>query len=98
MAGYYRRRDGHNYTAESVLVGPGSKELLYNLQMACEGELLLPAPCWVSYGPQAMILGRRVRYLTTLAKNQWRILPEQLDQLESAEEDKVRILIFKLSV
>ena len=61
--------------------------------MACEGELLLPAPCWVSYGPQALILGRRVRYLTTLAENQWRILPEQLDQLEPAEDDKVRILI-----
>ena len=93
VAAYYQRRDDLDYSAESVLVGPGSKELLYNLQMACQGELLLPAPCWVSYGPQALILGRKVRYLPTLAKNQWRILPEQLDQLEPAEEDRIRVLI-----
>ena len=93
VAAYYQRRDGLDYKAESVLVGPGSKELLYNLQMACQGELLLPAPCWVSYAPQALILGRKVRYLPTLAKNQWRILPEQLDQLEPVTDDQIRVLI-----
>ena len=93
VAAYYQRRDDLDYTAESVLVGPGSKELLYNLQMACQGELLLPAPCWVSYGPQALILGRKVRYLPTLAENQWRILPEQLDQLEPVRDDEIRVLI-----
>ena len=93
VASYYQRRDNLSYCAESVLVGPGSKELLYNLQMACQGELLLPAPCWVSYGPQALILGRNIRYLPTLPENQWRILPEQLDQLEPINDDQIRILI-----
>ena len=93
VADYYQRRDGLKVTAEGVMVGPGSKELLYNLQMACEGELLLPAPSWVSYAPQALILGRNVRYLPTQPENQWQIQPEQLDQLEPLPESKVRILI-----
>lgn len=93
VAEYYQRRENLNFEPDSVIVGPGSKELLYNLQMACEGELLLPAPSWVSYAPQALILGRRVRYLPTEAKNQWRITPEQLDQLEAINENQIRILI-----
>lgn len=93
VADYYQRRDQLTYTADSVMVGPGSKELLYNLQMACQGELLLPAPSWVSYAPQALILGRNVRYLPTLPDHHWQIQPEQLDQLEPLPEGKVRILI-----
>lgn len=93
VAGYYQRRDGLRYAAESVLVGPGSKELLFNLQMACNAQLVLPAPSWVSYAPQAMMLGRQVRYLPTKPENQWRIQPEQLDQLEPLPEDETRVLI-----
>ena len=93
VAEYYQRRDGLACTADAVMVGPGSKELLYNLQMACQGELLLPAPSWVSYAPQALILGHNVRYLPTQADNHWRIKPEQLDQLEPLPDEQVRILI-----
>ncbi len=93
VAEYYQNRDGVLRDAESVLIGPGSKELLFNLQMACKVELILPAPCWVSYAPQAFLLGRSVRHLPTLPENQWRIQPEQLDQLEQPDEEVVRALV-----
>ncbi len=93
VAGYYQRRHGLNRQADDVLIGPGSKELLFNLQAACNAELLLPAPSWVSYAPQALMLGRRVRYFPTLPENSWQITPEQLDQLEPAEKGLNRILI-----
>ena len=44
VAEYYRCRDGIERQAGNVLVGPGSKELLFNLQMACQGDLIIPAP------------------------------------------------------
>ena len=93
VAEYYQQRDDLSCTASSVMVGPGSKELLYNLQMACQGELLLPAPSWVSYAPQALILGKNVRYLPTQPEDNWQIKPQQLDQLEPVPEGQVRILI-----
>ncbi|MCL6270798.1 aminotransferase class I/II-fold pyridoxal phosphate-dependent enzyme [Sansalvadorimonas sp. 2012CJ34-2] len=93
VASYYQKRDGVPRTADSVLVGPGSKELLFNLQMACNVELILPAPCWVSYAPQAFLLGRNVRHLETRPENQWRVLPKQLDQLEKKDTDSVQVLI-----
>ncbi len=43
-----------------VVIGPGSKVMLFALQMAIPGDLLLPIPTWVSYEPQAKLLGQRV--------------------------------------
>ena len=48
-----------NAFADRVLIGPGSKELMFILQLAYYGEILLPTPCWVSYLPQAKIIGRQ---------------------------------------
>ena len=93
VAAYYQRRDGLPGSAEDVLVGPGSKELIFNLQMACEGDLLIPAPSWVSYAPQAQMLGRRVFHLPTRGENQWRLEPEVLDEFCNREPGRTRILI-----
>ena len=93
VAAYYQRRDGLPRTAEDVLVGPGSKELIFNLQMACEGDLLIPAPSWVSYAPQAQLLGRKVFHLPTTAENQWRLEPTELDAFCELEPGRTRILI-----
>ena len=92
VADYYQRREGLDIDADSVLIGPGSKELLFNIQMACQAELILPAPSWVSYVPQALMLGRKVRYLPTEMENQWQISPKQLEQLPPPG-DEIRFLL-----
>lgn len=46
--------------AFDVMVGPGSKALLFALQMAIPGDILLPVPSWVSYSPQANMLSQQV--------------------------------------
>lgn len=46
--------------AFDVMVGPGSKALLFALQMAIPGDILLPVPSWVSYLPQSILLGQKV--------------------------------------
>ena len=93
VAEYYRRRDGIERQAGNVLVGPGSKELLFNLQMACQGDLIIPAPSWVSYAPQAMILGRKVHYLPTRMENAWRLQASELDEFCKKAPARTRILI-----
>ena len=37
---------------EILLVGPGSKELIYLCMVMFRGEVLLPAPAWTTYSPQ----------------------------------------------
>jgi len=59
--------DAHNF---KTIVGPGSKELLYDIQLAVDGDLLLPVPSWVSYAPQAVLLNDQIiKIPTTLADN-----------------------------
>ncbi len=60
IAGHYAELAGINADDFDVLVGPGSKTLLFALQMCISGDVLLPVPSWVSYAPQAALLKQKV--------------------------------------
>ena len=48
------------FKSHQIIVGPGSKALLYGLFQLFEGDVLLPAPGWVSYAPIARLAGKKV--------------------------------------
>lgn len=60
---------GLNPDDYDVIVGPGSKLILYALQMAIPGDIMLPVPSWVSYAPQAGLLGQEVIDVPTVSAN-----------------------------
>lgn len=93
VAGYIRRRQNIRCNWDDVLIGPGSKELLFILQMAFYGDLLIPRPSWVSYAPQARIIGRTVHWLPTHADNNWQLTAEELDIVCRDDPSRPRILI-----
>ncbi len=80
VANFHRKKDGVDILPENVIIGPGSKELLFLLQMVFEGEVIIPSPSWVSYLPQAKIIGNTMHIIQTSAENQWRLLPEQIEE------------------
>src|SRR5918996_3953828 len=94
VAEFHRRKD-HVEEAhpDGVLVGPGSNELLFLLQLVFDGELIVRTPCWVSYVPQARILGRPVHLLPTSFEDKWRITPERLEALCEREGPHPRVLM-----
>lgn len=57
---YYEEEIGLNPHAYDTLIAPGSKILLYVAQMAVKGDLIFLVPSWLSYMPQAHMLGDRV--------------------------------------
>ena len=59
VAGYFGRR-GLPTGPDDVVLAPGSKPLLLALIAAIPGDVVLARPAWVSYAPQARLLGRRV--------------------------------------
>lgn len=93
VAQYHRRTKDIERTAEDVLVGPGSKELMFLAQLTYYGDLVIPTPSWVSYAPQAQIIGRNIRWMPTRAENQWRLMPEELDRLCHRDPTRPRLLI-----
>ena len=56
VAKYHSKKNFYNYSEDNVIIGPGSKELIFQCQMVTEMSLLLPKPSWVSYEPQCDIL------------------------------------------
>ena len=93
VADFNQRKLGLDCSAEDILIGPGSKELIYNLQMAYDGDVLLPNPSWVSYAPQAHLLNKKVWWIETKEEENWRVSPEHLDQLCASCPTPHRILI-----
>ncbi len=97
VAGFHRRKDGIQVDKENILIGPGSKELMFLLQLVYYGELLLPTPCWVSYVPQARIIGRKVSLIHTTFGDRWHITAEKLKEHCKSQEDKYRPRILILN-
>jgi aspartate aminotransferase len=94
VAGYISRTQRVEGSADDVLVGPGSKELMFLLQLVYYGEIVIPTPSWVSYGPQAQIVGRQVEWIHAHPKDGWKLRPERLDETWREDPTRPRILIF----
>ncbi len=80
VATYHQRKFGLNCTAEDVLIGPGSKELLFITQLIYKGALLLPQPSWVSYAPQAELTSKQHYWLPTTSRNDYMLDAQTLDK------------------
>ena len=93
IAKYHTSKNKFGYNADDVLVGPGSKELLFQCQMVFDGITLLPAPSWVSYAPQANFLGKKILWIQTTAKENWHITANLLEDIcKKDKENKLLIL------
>lgn len=93
VAEFHRRANHVPLTADDVLIGPGSKELIFLLQLTCHADLIVPSPSWVSYEPQATLLGRRVTWLDTRREDRWHLTAHTLDTECRREPARPRLLI-----
>lgn len=93
VAAYHSRKNAISRSGNDVLVGPGSKELMFLVQVVYYGDLVIPTPSWVSYAPQAEIIGRHIRWLRTRAEDHWKLRPEVLEELCRKDPDRPRLLI-----
>ncbi|NOX38025.1 MAG: aminotransferase class I/II-fold pyridoxal phosphate-dependent enzyme [Calditrichaeota bacterium] len=93
VANYYNRTQGLHCSAEDVMIGPGSKELMFILQLVYYGDLVIPNPSWVSYAPQAHIIGRHISWLETRVTSGWRITPTDIERLCQSDPERPRLII-----
>lgn len=93
ICGYLQRTQGLDFDPDNVLVGPGSKELMFILQLTYYGELLIPSPSWVSYAPQARIIGRHLQWLPTRIETGLGVEPESLEAVCTEDPGRPRLLI-----
>ena len=91
---YLLKNTGVNYPKENIIITPGSKEAMLLMHIAFNGEIILPAPSWVSYEPQAQIGLNKVHWIQTSRENNWFPTGLQLEKkIMSIKKKKNLILI-----
>ncbi len=88
------KKIGVNYPKENIIITPGSKEAMLLLHVAFNGEIILSAPSWVSYEPQAIIGRNKVHWIQTSRENNWFPTAKQLEKkIQSIKKKKNLIFI-----
>ena len=89
-----KKKIGINYPKENIVITPGSKEAMLLLHVAFNGEIILSAPSWVSYEPQAIIGRNKVHWIQTSRENNWFPTAKQLEKkIQSIKKKKNLIFI-----
>jgi aspartate aminotransferase len=90
---YLSKKTGSSFSEENIIITPGSKEGMFLMHMAFNGDIILPAPSWVSYAPQAKIASNKVHWIQTSADNNWFPTAEELEKKIRSIKNKNIILI-----
>lgn len=91
IAEYNRHYFKMNVTPQSIYVGPGTKELIFNLLEILHGTVILPTPTWLGYLPQLRFLNKNFHMLPTNSSR--KISPSALRKLALQLRDRQKILI-----
>ena len=92
VAKYTSTKKNYNYKSENVIIGPGSKELMFLLHVIFDGEIILPAPSWVSYAPQAILGRNKIQILQTKRENNWFPTALEIEEIISKDKNKNYLL------
>jgi aspartate aminotransferase len=83
IAAKFKRENGLDYKTSQVSVGTGGKQVLYNALLATLNpgdEVVMPAPCWVSYADIVQLAGAKPVFATTRMEDGYRLRPDVLEQ------------------
>ena len=92
IAKFESKKKQKKYDAANIIIGPGSKELMFLLHMIFDGEVLLPAPSWVSYKPQAILGRNKFHFIETSKEKNWFPSAESVEKIVSKDKNKNYLL------
>ena len=92
VAKYTSKRKNYDYKSKNVIIGPGSKELMFLLHVIFDGEIILPAPSWVSYAPQAILGRNKIQILQTNRENNWFPTAAEIEEVILKDKNKNYLL------
>jgi len=92
VAIYLNKKNKKKFKADNIIIGPGTKELMFLLHILFEGDILLPVPSWVSYGPQAILGRNKVHWIETTSSNNWFPTAQQIENIVQLNKNKNHLL------
>ncbi len=79
----FKRENNLDYKPAQVSVGTGGKQVLYNALLATLNpgdEVIMPAPCWVSYADIVLLGGGKPVFAETTLEDGYKLRPEALEK------------------
>ena len=92
VAKYTSGKKNYDYKSQNVIIGPGTKELMFLLHIIFDGEIILPAPSWVSYAPQAILGRNKIQTLQTKRENNWFPTAREIEEVILKDKNKNYLL------
>lgn len=92
IANHLNKNNNNQFESDDIIIGPGTKELMFLTQIAFDGDVLLPAPSWVSYQPQALIAKNKVHWIQTSISTNWFPTGKQIEEKIKTTKNKNLIL------
>ena len=95
IAGFNKRHFDLDIDAGRVVVGPGTKDLIFTVFSIISGSVIVPAPSWIGYYPQLRLLDKHYHPYKLRAKYGYKIQPDELDDFLSklAHERSQHLLV-----
>jgi len=80
IVAFHKEWEGVTLNEDGLVVGPGSKELIYLTMAVFSGTVWLCAPAWTTYNPQARLAGHKAKLLEQPQHQGWKLRPATLEQ------------------
>jgi aspartate/methionine/tyrosine aminotransferase len=82
LADKFKRENGIDYSPQEIICSNGGKQSVAQAMIVVcrpNDEVLIPAPCWVSYPEMAILAGATPVALPTTVENHYRVTPADLE-------------------
>ena len=98
IAKYTSKKKNYEFKSHNVIIGPGSKELMFLLHIIFDGEIILPTPSWVSYAPQAVLGRNKTHLIKTKRENNWFPTGFEIEEIILKDKKKNYLLFLNFQV
>ncbi len=83
IGGFYKRHFKLDVKPSRIVVGPGTKDLIFTVFSMISGYVIIPSPSWIGYFPQLKLLGKHYHTLHTKPEDGFKVNPDDLNLLLS---------------
>jgi len=93
---FHKRFQDVEFEPDNIIVGCGSKELIFLAMLVFNGDIILISPGWTTYAPQVKLSGKSpIATIQTSASTDWKITPKILEStLQSINSSSNKLIIF----
>src|SRR6056297_2559679 len=93
IAEFNKRHFGFNIDVDRIIIGPGTKALLFMIFSIVNAKLIIPTPSWIGYSPLLDFLKKEYIKFPLSPDNKYKINPKELSSFLEKQEEKNMLIL-----